>query len=264
MIPTPDCLSAWQTDDPFTPLATLLLQVAAKRGGFVGCWWGSRTAWEPLGGTPSGDGTTIYDEQWRPIEVWCIDQVEGSSVDRLRVRECDAVSEEHADFGRIDRLIDETEADIRVGVGDRNHSTLWDGYVPPNPWISFPFHTKGDYILLRSPNLRSRSSQAYTILHELVHWAEVRTRWMDEMPARELVAEIGSGWLALELGCPPCFCEINHRSFMPEWLRAMRVDPEYLVRGVIQARAAFDVVMRFSAARSFSNCPSRNADDERQ
>lgn len=178
--------------------------------------------------------------------MFCIDQVEGSSVDQFRVRNLTVVTEEDADFDRIDRLIEETEADIRVGVGDRYHTTVWSGYVPPNPWHSFPKHTLGDYILIPKARVfRNRVARYYTILHELVHWAEVRTRWMDKMAMRELVAEIGSGWLASELGCPPCPCEVNHRDYLPEWLRMMRLDFEYIVRAVNQARAAFEVVMLF-------------------
>ena len=228
-----------------SPINTLLLQVAARKHGFAGRWWGTRSNWKELGGRiDEAKEPTFVFEQWTPLEVFCVDQASGASINAFRVSDNSLITVNEANFSLIERLVEKSGADVRVGVGDENHSVLGDWYVAPNPWNAFPFHSSGDYILLQRPELRSSiASHYYTLLHEFVHWSEVRTDWIDEMHLREFVAEIGSGWLASELGCPPCHCRISHDKHLERWLFEMRKDPDYLFRAVHQAKRAFNFIM---------------------
>ena len=236
------------TGKPFTPVTTLLLQVASQKNNFVGRWWGDLDGWTQFGSAVGQDcePTIAYDDEWDTVSYWCIDQVVGEKVDHLRVHDFSIVTDDTANFSRIDRLVNATAADIRVGDGDENNPPTWNGYVPPNPWIAFPQHVVGDYILLRS--LDGGSSEFFTLLHELIHWAEVRTEFMCfDMATRELVAEIGSGWLATELACPPCPCPLNHDKWLPSWLEAKKRDVACIAKAADQARKAVEFILSFDA-----------------
>jgi len=211
----PLCISTRQA---FQTINTLLLQIASRKQGFTGRWWDTQSNWQERGGiiNASAEPTFVFDNDWTPLQVFCVDQVSGAVIDRYRVHDNSITTADNADYSLIEKLVASSGADLRIGVGDANHSTLGDWYVPPNPWIAYPRHSRGDYILLQRAEFRSSmASHYYTLLHEFIHWAEVRTGWTDDMPMRELVAEIGSGWLASELGCPPCPCRSNETKLLP-------------------------------------------------
>ena len=232
--------------ESFSPINTLLLQIASCKNSFASRWWGTRSNWKELGGNidESAEPTFVLDDYWTPLEVFCVDQVSGARADSYRVCDNSITTADNADYSLIEKLVEVSGADIRIGVGDANHSPLGDWYVPPNPWIAFPFHSTGDYILLQRPELRSSmASHYYTLLHEYVHWSEVRTNWISDLHERELVAEIGSGWMASELGCPPCRCPINHNKWLERWLWEIGRDETYVFRALDQARKAFQFII---------------------
>lgn len=234
------------TRETYSPINTLLLQTASRKQHFAGRWWGTRSNWQELGGIidESAEPTFVFDDYWTPLQVFCVDQVSGARTDCYQVRDKSITTADNADYSLIEKLVDSSGADIRIGVGDSHHSVIGDWYVPPNPWIAYPHHSRGDYILLQRPEFRSSmASHYYTLLHEFIHWAEVRTDWTDDIPMRELVAEIGSGWLATEFGCPPCPCRSNENKWVERWLWEMRKDETYLCRAVCQARVAFQSIM---------------------
>ncbi len=236
--------------EPFNPINTLLLQIASHRQGFAGRWWGTRSKWQEIGGIidESTWPTFVLNANWSLLEVFCVDQISGARIDGYRVRDDSITNADDTDSSLIEELVESGGADVRIGVGDANHSALEDWYVPPNPWVAFPFHTQGDYILLQRPELRlSLASHCHTLLHELVHWSEVRTNWIDEMPMRELVAEIGSGWLASKLGCPPCPCRVSHDKWLERWLWEISRDETYISRATEQARRACQFLMSILA-----------------
>lgn len=232
------------TRETYSPINTLLLQIASRKRGFASRWWDTQTNWKELGVIDeSAEPTFVFDDYWTPLQVFCVDQVSGARTDRYRVHDNSITTADNADYSLIEKLVESSGADIRIGVGDANHS-VGDWYVPPNPWVAYPHHSRGDYILLRRPELRySIASHYYTLLHEFVHWAEVRTNWISDMPMREIVAEIASGWLASELGCPPCPCRSNENKWLERWLWEMSKDETYLCRAVDQARVAFQSIM---------------------
>ncbi|WP_197451728.1 ArdC-like ssDNA-binding domain-containing protein [Rosistilla oblonga] len=230
---------------PFTPISTLLLQVASHQHDSVGRWWGTQQDWDRLGGNIdlSREPTIVFDGEWHSVEVYCVDQVTGADVDQLHVHDHTIVVSDCADFSKIETLVELSGADIRVGVGDANHGA-GDWYVPPNPWIAYPHHSRGDYILLQRPEFRSiMASHYYTLLHEFIHWAEVRTKWISDLYEREFVAEIGSGWLASELGCPPCRCRSNENKWLERWLWEIDRDSGFVFHAAEQARMAFQFIM---------------------
>ncbi|WP_417746699.1 ArdC-like ssDNA-binding domain-containing protein [Rosistilla oblonga] len=234
------------TQVPYSPINILLLQISARKQSFASRNWGTRSIWQELGGDidESKVPTIVLDDDWGPFEVFCVDQVSGAKTDRYRVHANSITTADNSDYSLLEKLVESSGADIRIGVGDGKHSVFGDWYVPPNPWVAFPFHSTGDYILLQRPELRSSiASHYHTLLHEFIHWAEVRTNWIDDMRMRELVAEIGSGWLATELGSPPCPCRTNEDKWLERWLWEMNRDPEYVIRAAAQAWTATQFIL---------------------
>ena len=93
------------------------------------------------------------------------------------------------DFQPAEELIAATGADIRYG-GDRAF------YRRPTPAGSFPNHHEGDFIVMPPRATFDPPGAFYeTAVHELAHWAEVRTGWDHDKEGYalgELAAEIAS------------------------------------------------------------------------
>lgn len=235
------------TRQPLTGMARLLLQTAAHENHFVSCWWATRDEWRNLGSLmirgniPTSLSVLLDDGRYDEVEFLNAEQVTGPAHHPYLTSPYPLVE---VDFSKVQRLIRATGAEIRIGVGDHNHDASWTGYIPPSPWDNFPQHERGDYILI--PHLadyQSEISWYFSIMHELMHWAEVRTGWRQiDIGTRELVAEIGSGWLATELGVPPCPDVWNHKKWLPAWLEGMS-DPMYVVGAVRQVERAMEYLL---------------------
>lgn len=241
-----------ETKGLYRGVNTLLLWDAVQRHSFASRWFGTEDDWARNDATLTDEARGIpvvnYND-WTDSIVYNLDQVVGC--DGYRPVNLDIVTKDSADFTDVERLIRSTGANIIVGIGDRGHPSTWNGYVAPNPWLSFPNHTKGDYILMGKPaNFASMASYNFTILHELVHWAEVRTNWVSAMNKREMVAEIASAWLAQETDCPMCPCMINHRKYELQWRGQMMQDDDFLFEITTQAWHVVDCVMSSLEDRS--------------
>lgn len=109
---------------------------------------------------------------------------------------------------------------------------------------------------------RDAESYAATLAHELTHWTKHpsrlardlgRVRFGDEGYAKEeLVAELGSAFLAADLGLTP---EVrpDHAAYIATWLKALKDDRRLIVTAASHAQRAVDYLHDLSG-----NASSRN------
>jgi antirestriction protein ArdC len=100
------------------------------------------------------------------------------------------------------------------------------------------YHIRDDYIEMPdrsrftgSPTISATEAYSATLLHELVHWAGARHRLVrffeglskEELPAEELVAEIGAAFLCADLGVSnqP---RADHAAYVAHWLQLLKND----------------------------------------
>lgn len=241
----------------------LLLQCSSIRHEFTSKWWATFRQWDLLGGkvmkrpdhVPLGQwGTNIIfwsrltkeeeNEQGETEEksiffmktytVFCIDQVRGEHLDRLRVGNiANEMTDPIVTYEVADKAIEATGADIRYGGNQAFYSR------------------KGDYIQVPLREQFSAADYYETVLHELTHWTEHPTRlnWnrKDEGYAMgELIAEMGSCFLATELGLPNAESLPSHASYLSSWLQAMQNDHRFIFQASSQASKAADYILSFS------------------
>ena len=236
----------------------LLLAVAAMKHGFQSKWWATFKQWDTMGGrvmrrpndVPPGEwGTTIVF--WKPFQVveedngkekektvfvmrtytvFNIDQVDG--LDHLRVgssivNDTDCIVR----YENADKTIEATGAEIRYGGNRAFYNRL------------------GDYIQVPLREQFTAGEYYETILHEMVHWSEQRLDWNRKengYAMGELIAELGSCFLANELGIPTSETLPNHASYLDHWLQAMKDDHKFICQASSQASKAANYILSFS------------------
>jgi antirestriction protein ArdC len=242
----------------------LLLQIAAMRHGFKSKWWGTFRQWDMLDGKVMKRPDDVEPGQWgtsiifwskttkteendhgeeekktvffmRTYVVFNIDQVRGDHLDRIRVGHNIPTDTPVETYEAADKVIEATEADIRYG-GNR---AFYDRH--------------GDYIQVPLREQFSAGEYYETVFHETVHWTEHPSRlsWnrKDEGYAMgELIAEMGSCFLATELGIPSADRLPNHASYLEHWLKAMANDHRFIFQASSQASKAADYILSFSRA----------------
>ena len=125
-----------------------------------------------------------------------------------------------------------TGADIRHG-GNRAYYASEPDYVQMPPFEAF----------------QDAESYCATLAHELTHWTKHASRldrdfgrkaFGDEGYAREeLVAEIGSAFLACDLGITPEPRE-DHASYLDHWLKVLKEDKRAIFQAAAHAQKAAD------------------------
>jgi antirestriction protein ArdC len=240
----------------------LLLAIASMRHDLKSKFWGTWNQWKDLGGQvkrrpsdvpPGSWGTNIVfwsritkteenedgEEEERDIffmrsyTVFNIDQVEGDHLDHLRVGHSVGNANPVDTYEEADRVIEATQADIRYG-GNRAC------YSP-----------SGDYIRVPMKEQFVAGEWYETIFHELCHWTQHTSR-LNWNPVEggyalgELMAEIGSCYLAAELGIPMAESSVNHQAYIATWLRGLQNDHRFIFQASSQAAKAADYVMSFS------------------
>ena len=212
-----------RTGGRYCGVNTILLCDTYETHGYRSKWWGTFEDWTAAGvSVKSGQEPTVIvrycgGDNVESNLVFNADQVQGAER-YMAMPDTALVANDEADFGLMGMLLEHHAPDIRFDVGDERFGPDWNGYITPEPFHSHPNHRTGDYILMQSErHFHSRADHYSVMLHEMVHWSEVRTNWMHCMPIRELVAEIGMHVLGLELGVPHCFDEHNHRKWLSHW-----------------------------------------------
>jgi antirestriction protein ArdC len=174
--------------------------------------------------------------------VFSADQVEGEGVERFQVAEAEAGNTEFIDFEPVERLLENSNADIRY-FGDRAYYSRTDDMIvlPPKRL----FHSVGEFYA--------------TALHEASHWSEKRVGWDHQKhgyPLTELVAEISASFLAAELGVPGADKLDNHASYVGNWLEAMRGDSSYIFRASTAASKSANFLLAFVQQEAISPEPA--------
>jgi antirestriction protein ArdC len=236
----------------------LLLQIAGMRHNLKSKWWATFRQWDSMGGKvmrrpnnvePGEWGTTIVF--WKPIQVveqdngkekektiymmrtytvFCIDQVQGN-LDHLRVGNSMNNTDCITRYENADKTIEATGADIRYGGNRAFYNRL------------------GDYIQVPLRQQFTAAEYYETVMHELVHWSEKRLDWNRKdggYAMGELIAEMGSCFLATELGIPIAENLPNHASYLQNWLKAMQSDHKFIFQASTQASRAADFILSFS------------------
>ena len=133
-----------------------------------------------------------------------------------------------------ERFFASTGADIRHG-GSRAYYAEHDDYIRMPPFEAF----------------RDAESFYATLAHELTHWTKHksrlnrefgRKRWGDEAyAAEELVAELGSAFLAADLGLSPEVRE-DHAAYIASWLKVLKNDKRAIFTAAAYAQRAVEFV----------------------
>ena len=111
------------------------------------------------------------------------------------------------------------------------------------------YSPSGDYIQVpHRGDFKSREAFYSTVLHELIHATAHKTRLNREQRCgkfsldyafEELVAEMGSLFIASSAGIPQSECEFqNHASYIESWLKSLRNDNMYIFRAAAEASKA--------------------------
>ena len=164
--------------------------------------------------------------------VFNVDQIEGLPEHFYAVAEpkLDPVQRiEHAE-----RFFAETGAAIRHG-GNQAYYAVGTDYVQMPPFVSF----------------KDAESYYATLAHECTHWTRHpsrldrdfgRKRWGDEGYAmEELVAELGSAFLAADLGLTPEVRD-DHAAYIASWLKVLKNDKRAIFTAASHAQKATDLL----------------------
>lgn len=242
-----------------------ILQIAADRYGFTSRYWATYKQWSDLGAQVKNRPTDVRPGQWGTQIVFCkpvmktkqdhhgeeveerfwalrtftvfnVDQVFGDGVNRFRVGQTIvAPTEVEERFERAEEVVAATGADIRYGGNQAFYSLV------------------SDYIQM--PNREQFAVPEFwdTLLHELTHFTEhpSRLNWDRSKPENsyamgELIAELGSVYLAGELGLPLADNLPNHVAYLQSWLTALKNDSRFIFKAAAQATKAADYIMSFS------------------
>jgi antirestriction protein ArdC len=140
-----------------------------------------------------------------------------------------------------DRFFAATGADIRHG-GTRAYYAEGSDHVQMPPFETF----------------RDAESYAATLAHELTHWTKHdkrlardfgRSRWGDEGYAKEeLVAELGSAFLAADLAITPEVRD-DHAAYIASWLKVLKDDKRFIFSAASHAQRAVDFLHGLQADR---------------
>lgn len=165
---------------------------------------------------------------------------EGVAAKLSRYKPVHVVQNTDPDFGPAEELLGKSKADIRHGGPDAIYN------LPPKDFIRLPnksqFYTKADYY--------------QSAFHELVHWAidgkRVNVGQSDDPDKKrdyafnELVAEIGSCFVIMELGVPLADKMIpKSQSYVKHWVEKMGSDTKYIFDAASQAGKVVDFLLGF-------------------
>lgn len=221
-------------------------------------WWGTFNQWNSIGArirkgekastavlykpvsktelNDAGDEVKSQFSLLRSFSLFNLEQVEGEDLEHLRLAETSVSI--GADYFKAQSVIDATEAEIRFG-GNRAC------YVRPvGEW---PNHAGGDFIECPAQSQFENQEEFFaTLFHEICHWSEIRLGWKASYAINELIAEIGSCFLAAECGIPNSDDLSNHQSYVASWLNALENDKKAIFQAASQASKVAEFILSFS------------------
>jgi len=241
-----------RTGGRYRGVNTLLLCDTYRTLGYHSKWWGTAEDWAAIGAAiKEGQEPTVIAQyrpdasrQVDPCLVYNAAQVHGADQYQAMPKTA-IVANDEADFGLMGMLLEHHAPDVRYDVGDHNNPPDVNVYLSPNQWHDHPNHKYGDIILMQSEkHFPSKADHYSTLLHELMHWVEVRTGWFHCLPVREFVAEVGMHVLGLELGVPHSFDETNHRNWLRHWNPIFHKDESFFFWAMAQVDRACDFLLQ--------------------
>lgn len=250
---------------PYRGINTVLLWMAAAENGFASPYWMTYRQAQQLGGQvrkTSRSSLVVYagaiekaeqDDAGTEIEkripfmkgysVFSADQID--NLPDHFYASSPVTEGEHERIAAADEFFANLGADIREG-GDKAFYHGGNDFIQMPPFAAFV----------------SAEAHASTLAHECIHWTKHNTRldrnlgrktWGDEGYAmEELVAELGSVFLAVDLGIEAEPRE-DHASYISGWLSVLKNDR----RAVFQAASHAEKAVAFLHDRQ----PQRIDDD---
>ena len=181
--------------------------------------------WKPNINTKEDGGTEITSVTQRIFTVFHASQIEG--IPAYVPPEVNII----AAHEKAEKII--LSSGVRILFGGSQAF-----YSPSGDYIQVPH--RGDF--------KSREAFYSTVLHELIHATAHKTRLNREQRCgkfsldyafEELVAEMGSLFIASSAGIPQSECEFqNHASYIESWLKSLRNDNMYIFRAAAEASKA--------------------------
>ncbi len=249
----------------YSGINPLLLDLAAQAQGFTSRFWGTYPQWQQLGGQVKKRPDNVQPGQWgtnilffrqvqktkvnsageekvesfpimRFYTVFNLDQVVGEKLDPLRPST--DTTPQFPDFTEAETVIAATGAEIKHG-GNRA--------VYTRPVGNFPNHCGGDFIRMPERVLFDCQHEFYaTLMHEMVHWSEIRLGWEGSYPLGELIAEMGACFLCAQTNIPSSDDLTNHTSYLAAWLKELQDDRKVIFKAAAQASKASQFILNFS------------------
>ena len=239
-------------ETPYAGINILLLwSAAAERGYHLPHWMTFNQAVELKANVRKGEkGTQIVyaDKILKPEEndqgeieitkipflktytVFNASQIEGLPDHYYEIPETEPVNQQER-IESLELFFQNTKADIYTGTMAAYSVTTDRVQIPP----FVVFHTPNDYYA--------------TLAHEITHWTRHpsrldrdfgRKRFGDEGYAKEeLVAELGSCFLASDLGYEP-LPEEQHAAYIQSWLKALKDDKRLIFSAASHAQKAVE------------------------
>lgn len=238
----------------FTGINPLLLNLAASERGYTSKWWGTYTQWRKLrlsvrprpSSVPEGEwGTKII--HWEPVQkavgnkieryrqmktltVFNAQQVYGDGVMEYRVKLNESKNMIDVDYSGVECLVESSNANIEYGHDKPIYKRL------PDDLIGMPDREK---FLGNDPDYYS------ALIHEFCHWTEWRTGWLGTPAMGELIADIVTGLMEIELGYPHSLDQTNYNKYLDGWLAEMEKNPKYIFDAATQASRSLDFLLSF-------------------
>ena len=242
---------------PYRGINILMLWAAAEASGYSSGRWATYRQW-------SADGAQVRKgEKGSPILFWKSNphwQTTDSDNDeghgpRFLARVYVVFNADQVDgdacvptkglspgnrIAAAERLFKATKANIHLG-GDRAC------YFPGSDQIWMP----------RFEQFRDAKSYYATLAHETVHWTGAKHRLDRDLSGRfgtdsyaveELVAELGSAFIAAHLGLST-EPRPDHASYIGSWLRVLRGDPRAILTASAKAQEAVDYIVSLSSSK---------------
>jgi antirestriction protein ArdC len=251
--------SSLVTRKPYRGINPILLDLTALCGGLSGRWWATFNQWKEHGGSVKSGAKATWITLYKPIvkrtgktdsngneevdryslmrmfPVFCIDQVNGDSLDHLRP-DPNGTNDGVADYATADAVIEKTGAKISHGGNSAHFAT--SGREISIPWKS-KFDTEENYYT--------------TLFHELSHWADhaigsvMGKRFGDEdYFFGELVAEISACYLADACEIPAGKRWDDSVDYLGSWIDRMKRDNSWILKASYRASQVTEYILNFS------------------
>lgn len=244
---------------PYTGINTIFLWAIAAERGFQSQYWMTfKQAADMKAHVKKGEKASpvVYADKFLKSEtgdngeteakaipflksyfVFNASQIEGLPEMYYKTPEPKAPINTESRIQELDDFFKQTKADIRIG-GSQAYYSQGSDHIQMPPFESF--HEAKSYYA--------------TLAHELTHWTKHKTRldrdfgrtkWGDEGYAKEeLVAELGSCFLAADLGFEPETTE-QHSAYIQSWLKALKDDKKLIFSAASHASKAVEFLHQF-------------------